>query len=564
MHLWRFINTIRYLHPSQVWWQARYRIQSRLENPAKYSTRRPPEFPGCRWLPIGAFLPPGVQRNKARDILCGQLRFINQTEMIGWPPDWNRDDLPKLWLYNLHYFEWIWAFSGDEFDSAKVAALDWMRRYPLARNSVGWEPYPTALRLMNWCSFFFGEHGDRTRAEADFTPKVWASIWLQAEWLSRRLEYHLLGNHLLEDAAALALVGACFDGPDAARWLDTGLSLLREQTAEQILADGLHFERSPMYHSRMVYLFLTLFNTGNSRIQMIVGPVLKRMLGALERTVHPDGQIALLNDSAFGIYNASEELFEYGVKLGVISLERGKQSGPWALPDAGYYGYGGEDGSYIICDAGPLGPDYIPGHSHADMLSFEMSLRGYRIIVDSGVHDYEWSITRDYCRSTRAHNTVEIAGMDQAEMWGAFRVARRGYPKNVRWKPLLQDFDLSASHTGYSHHPGRIGHARTFTWQNEGFLRVSDRITTASDVECISHVHLHPDCRCERQGDREFLVHYPAGSFLVNFYGPGKVDCNKGSYHPEFYTSHANTVLVHAWTATPGGQETGFTIEPTS
>ena len=565
MNIWRYINTIRYLQSRQVLGQARYRFRSVLENPARYSARRPPKFPGCRWRSMGAFLPPGVQGNKAREILAGRMRFINRTEAIGWPPDWNRADLSKLWLYNLHYFEWMWVLSGDGFDSAKEAALDWMRRHPLTRNSIGWEPYPTALRLMNWCTFFFGEHRVRTQAEADFTQKVWAGVWMQAEWLSRRLEYHLLGNHLLEDAAALALVGACFDGPDASRWLDTGLNLLREQTAEQILDDGLHFERSPMYHSRILYLLLTLFNTGQAGIQAIVGPVLEPMLCALARTVHPDGQIALLNDSALGIYNEPRELFDYRARLGATVSGRGEQTpGSWDLPEAGYYGYRGVDGSYIICDAGPLGPDYIPGHAHADMLSFEMSLKGHRVIVDSGIHDYEWSPTRDYCRSTRAHNTVEVEGRDQAEMWGAFRVARRGYPEDVQWKPLSQGFELSAGHTGYFRLPGRPHHLRSFVYKDKGYLNVTDRVTTKTNVECRSYLHLHPDCRCEDKGKKEFLVHYPQGSFSIRFWGPGIVERNKGSYHPEFYSSYSNTVLIQTWTATQDGPETGYFIEPCS
>lgn len=313
----------------------------------------------------------------------------------------------------------------------------------------------------------------------------------------------------------------------------------------------------------MTYIFLTLYNTGHEGIQAIVKPVMEPMLGALALTIHPDGQIALLNDSAVGIYNEPRELFDYGAQFGFNTAGRGEQaSGPWALPEAGYYGSVGADDSYVICDAGPLGPDYIPGHAHADMLSFEMSLKGHRVIVDSGIHDYECSGIRSYCRSTGAHNTVEIAGQDQAEMWGTFRVARRGYPENVQWKPKSRGFELSAGHNGYSRLPGCPRHVRTFVWQDGGVLRVMDRVTASHDVECRSYVHLHPDCRCERRGESEILVRYPAGCFLVGFYGSGKLECTEASYYPELYTSHANTVLVYIWTATPDGEETGYCIEP--
>ncbi len=562
MKLSRIYHTVRYLKPRQIVGQAHSIARARLEDPARFASRSVPSYPGCRWKPAGPFLSPGIQDNDAGEILAGRMSFINQTQAIGWMPDWDRADLPKLWSYNLHYFEWIWAFDGDGVESAKEAVLDWIERCPLKKDSVGWEAYPTTLRLMNLCAFFFGENKSRVQADEAFTERLWKSVWLQAEWLSSHLEYRLLGNHLLEDAGALALAGACFDGPDAARWLELGLKLLREQVAEQVPSDGLHFELSPMYHSRIVYLLLTLHNTGDSRVRAIVGPVLGRVLDALAHMCHPDGRISLLNDSAFGVYNKPDDLFGYAASLGIGNDAKVREaSGPWLLSDAGYYGYRGKDGSYIICDAGQLGPDYIPGHAHADMFSFELSLNGCRVIVDCGVHDYECSETRAYCRSTRAHNTVEIAGQDQAEMWGAFRVARRGYPQGVDWRPTSDGFELAACHNGYCRLPGRPIHCRSFSWSNSGFLKVTDRVTTSRAVECRSYLHLHPDCSVEQQRDDEVLVTYPAGHFLVRFSGPGRLECVDGQYHPEFYVTQRNTILAYSWTVLPGGEEVGFSVQ---
>ena len=78
------------------------------------------------------------------------------------------------------------------------------------------------------------------------------------------------------------------------------------------------------------------------------------------------------------------------------------------------------DGHYLVCDAAPIGPDYLPGHAHGDLLSFELSLGGHRVFVDSGVESYEADELRRYCRSTRAHNTVELDGADIAPTvtWG--------------------------------------------------------------------------------------------------------------------------------------------------
>ena len=66
---------------------------------------------------------------------------------------------------------------------------------------------------------------------------------MQARWLARRVEWHLLANHLFVNAKALVFAGLFFEGPEADRWLSTGISILREEIDEQILPDGAQFER---------------------------------------------------------------------------------------------------------------------------------------------------------------------------------------------------------------------------------------------------------------------------------------------------------------------------------
>ena len=81
--------------------------------------------------------------------------------------------------------------------------------------------------------------------------------------------------------------------------------------------------------------------------------------------------------------------------------------------------------SCLIFDCGPLGPDYQPGHGHCDVLSYELSLHGQRVVVDTGVSTYEPCAERLYERSTAAHNTLRVDGEEQAEVWASFRVGRR-------------------------------------------------------------------------------------------------------------------------------------------
>ena len=544
----QFLSTVRYLQSQQITGQAYRRVKTLFEKPEKFYSQQCPKCSGCKWSPKQEFLAPGPQNNSSLDILAGQFSFLNRKQDIGWPPNWSCNNLPKLWQYNLHYFEWLWAL---DFASARDVTRDWIKRQPLARGQVGWDPYPISLRLMNWLGLFCGKFRKETELAESFLDEMWRSVYLQSEWLARHLETHLLGNHLFENGAALAFVGSCFDGPAAKSWFELGKSVLVAEIPEQVLPDGMHFELSPMYHCRMTYLMVLLLATGNEELCGLVEEPLTRMLDALVKVCHPDGQIALLNDSAFGVYNEPSQLLATANELlGDSVVVPQLAPGPWALPDAGYYGFNSGDGTYIICDAGAIGPDYIPGHAHGDIFSFELSLNGHRVIVDSGVHDYLASDTRRYCRSTHAHNTVEIEGQDQCEFWGAFRVARRGRPHDVKWTPADDGFQLSGWHDGYCRLQGAPRHYREFSWRNPRALEIIDRVSANRPVCAVSRLHLAPSCRLkDLSGDRA-IVACSGVRFRIKLLNGGSFCQEETFYCSEFGRKASRMALARSFSGT--------------
>ncbi len=545
----RALRTIRWLRGRQIVGQVRQRVRRIVEHPASAARRTQPGRPICRWQPSEEFPPPGAQPNQASGLLGGSFCFLNRTERIGWPPCWAQPDLPRLWEYNLHYFEYLWALS---YVDARLLTRDWMANHPLGRDRVGWEAYPISLRLQNWCAFFFGRHRERTQEDAPFRDALWGSIQLQAGWLRDHLETHLLGNHLLENGAALAFCGACFGGEAAESWLQVGRAILSEELPEQVLPDAGHFERSPMYQARIAYVLILLARTGHPDLVGLVRGPLERMLQALERLCHPDGEIALLNDSAIGIANPPAQLCDSQL------CDSGLAEGTFALANTGYYGARHADGSYVVCDAAPVGPDYLPGHAHGDIFSFELSLNGRRVIVDSGVYGYEADEMRRYCRSTRAHNTVEIDGQDQCEFWGAFRVAHRGRPRDVAWRECDGGFRLEGWHDGYERLAGRPRHHRRFRWYEAGVLLVRDRITSAREVQVCSRIQLHPDCELVEEVGLEARLRHPGGSLSVHFGGSGALSVEPSFYCPEFGKKLESRALVHV--ARGSRLEMGFCI----
>ena len=503
----RFLRTVRHLRARQIAYQVLHYCRP-WRGPAarRAGGTAPGPAPAPRRPGPADFPAPQVDQPAA---LSGVLTFQNRPATVGFPPDWNRTDLPRPWLYQLHDHEFLW---GLPFERARDATAHWMAHHAPGPGRTGWESYPTSRRLANWCALFLGRHRARTLADPAFRDALWAGVHRQAEHLARNLEWRLLGNHLLENAAALALAGSSFAHPDADRWLATGRRVLARELPEQLLADGGHVERSPMYQCRVLYVLLLLRAMGTPAVRDLVGPYLAPAAEALAALTHPDGGIALLNDSAFGVHPAPGAL----VRAAGASPAG---AGPFALAETGYYGARTAAGDYVVCDAAPLGPDYQPGHGHADLLSFELSLRGARVVVDSGVSTYEAGPMRDWCRSTRAHNTVEVEGRDSAETWAAFRVGRRGRPRGVAWTARRDGFELSARHDGYRHLPGRPVHARTFRWRGGGSLEIVDRVDARRPVRAVARLHFHPDCRLSDRAGETCTVSFPGGRARVSWSG---------------------------------------------
>lgn len=555
MKIIHLLHTVRYLRLPQLIGQLRRRFYFPPFSPIVRH-----RCPGTKSaLPeLLAALPPAPNRQPPERLRKGEFAFLNQYRQLGWPPHWDPPGCSKLWLYNLHYFQWL---EDLDYTECRAVVGDWIDRYPPSRRADGWEPYPVSVRLINWLRIFWGRYSAQLRKDADFRVRLEESVCRQARWLNRRLETWLLGNHYLENAVALTMAGNLVRGREAESWYRRGLKILRQEIAEQILSDGLHFELSPMYHLRVTWLMLLLAAGGGGEAAFPPAGLLERMLAALDLLTHPDGEIALFNDSAFVIYPPPEVLSRAAEEIIGRRLPRcGNFTGGWQLPSAGYFGYRDREGNCLVCDAGRVGPDYIPGHGHGDIFSFELSLRGRRVVVDSGVCGYELGAVRDYDRSTRAHNTVEVEGADQAEFWGVFRVARRGRPRDVECRQTPEDFFLQGWHDGYRRLAGSPVHHRRFRRLPSGAIAIEDRIKSSRAVRAVSRVHLHPDCRIEEQGESRVVVSHPGGRFLIAFSGEGELAIEKSFYSPRFGERLENIAL--AFSAFGANIQFGFRIIP--
>ena len=464
------------------------------------------------------------------------FKFLNEKGNLD-EVGWNGPTREKLWRYNQHYFDDLNATNANLRKNWHSSLIDKWTVDNAPCVGVGWESYPTSLRIVNWIKWYLGGN--------QLSTSALQSLFIQLRWLNKRLEYHLLGNHLLANAKALVFGGLFFENKEANNWLQKGLVILEREVREQILPDGGHFELSTMYHALALEDILDLLNITKayskklSREQQTkistIPNVAKSMHQWLKNMCHPDGEISFFNDSAFNVAPSVSELDSYFKRL-EIETSKAIDKNLTFLKDSGYVRI--RNGSAVaIMDLAKIGPDYLPGHGHADTLSFELSIGKQRVFVNSGTSCYGESPERLRQRGTHAHNTLVINGQDSSEVWAGFRVAKRANPFDIKIDESEDGtcISIEASHDGYSKiFNSHVIHQRRWKFEDNN-LAINDKIDGRfSSSEVL--FHLHPDVIVDVKKEINFSV----GSILLNegykmqFSTDGRARLNDSTWHPFF------------------------------
>lgn len=532
--LWRLFHTVRYLRWRQVWFRLYYRVRPlRVPVAGGARPRGGLTLDPCHWGE------PATGDGRRFD-------FLGESGEVATAADWNAPRFSKLWLYNLHYLNDLNAVGADQREALNAALVDrWIEENPPCQGN-GWEPYPLSLRLVNLVKWF-ARGGQVPAHRLD-------SLATQARALERQVEWPILGNHLFANGKALVFVGAYLAGEEGDRWLRRGLAILDREIAEQFLADGGHFERSPMYHDALLWDLCDLIHLAERAGLAALSSRRRDWLAVLERGLHwsatlrhPDGDIAFFNDAAFGIAPSLDDLRAYHRRLADGSVvERAVDgTGTHYFADSGYAALDLGPGHRALLDLAPVGPDYQPGHAHADTLSFELSLFGRRLLVNSGTSRYGVDRERLRQRATAAHNTVEVDGQDSSEVWSGFRVARRARPTVTRFENEGGRIHVSAGHDGYRRLAGDNVHYRD--WQaRPGELLIQDRVSGAHG-QAVARFHLHPDVQAQADGDGFVLRLSTGGPVRVHCRGADRVTLEPASWHPTFGGSVPNQCIVAAF-----------------
>ncbi len=520
----RLYNTVKYLKFKQIYWRIIYLFPLVITQQKKCPQTKINKQKDC-------FISrDDITEDYQSFIFLGELNNIVET-------GWDNPSISKLWRYNLHYFEYLLQNNSDERHLVSQAKIieNWIDNNHFGRGT-GWEPYPTSLRIINWTKWNWKTNLLSERAKS--------SLWNQIRYLETRPEYHLLGNHLFINAKALLYACAFFKLQDETHIYKTAISIINEEINEQFLEDGAHFELSPMYHSLAMEDLLDLISISDQLpsdfpTEAIIQKF-KKGIQWLQTMIYDNEELAHFNDCANGIAPKFSKLVKYASELGIVVPNL-------IVPKFSYHKSSGfvvykDNGSHLIADIGKIGPDYLPGHAHADTLSFELAIKGHRIIVNSGTSVYGNSKERLRQRGTFAHSTVQIDNQDSSEVWSGFRVAKRAVPFDININYAKDGLlNFSASHDGYKRILSSPIHKREFVYSNTSW-EINDQISGFGN-HVVSRYFIHPDIEISKV-EKKFLLS-KNGVLIVKLSveSPHEAVVCESTYHDKFGSKIINNCI---------------------
>jgi hypothetical protein len=537
-----FIHTVKYLKFSQIFYRVSNRFKRELYTRKLLSLTIPNKIKVSQdydyIIPELDFDKDYLDRFDIDDIFRDKFTFINLANQIDLSTAWNNKDLQHLWRYNLHYFEYLFKIAhefstgvnqANHYKKYKGMIENWIDNNPYAHGD-GWHPYTISLRLTNWIATYqiFEE---AIKVDREFENRFRESLYFQYQYIQKNLEKDVLGNHYFENIKALIIGSVFFDDM---KIKEKFKKELLKQLREQILDDGMHFELSPMYHKIILEdLIKITYWIKDEEIYDDLIFYMQKMIDVTYSFEKDFGKTPAFNDSADGVSKHYKPLLEtcskyFGLKPATNTIF--EKSGFYIIKDK----Y-----KKIIFDTGEICPTYLPAHGHCDALSFELSIKGSPLIVNSGTYQYEGGNWSDYFRSTRAHNTVSISNQEQSQFWGSFRVAKR-IKKVKRNQFLYKDIQFYAgSYISYSGEQ----HKRYIGYIDENTMLVLDYVKSHLKDDIKSYLHFVPEASIEIS---DHIVYANKGEETIKLspIGIGNLSMEQGWYSEQFNVKKANNHLI--------------------
>jgi hypothetical protein len=455
-----------------------------------------------------------VQDNMADKILNNNFNFLGIFHDFKDNIHWFNNNQNDLWNFNLNYFEYLSDLyskyeecgNGDFIKKAEHLILHWVNcsnKY----NRIMWSPYTTSLRLINWISFY--SKLLKIGYIKSIPPDIINSIKKQLSYLRLNLEYDVNGNHLFENYKAILLSDYFLNNKIN---LNKNVKKLNYELSRQILFDGCHFEKSISYHIVVLNGILDILSLIDLPLNSLnsLRYYANEMYRFYKNISYNNLEYPLLSDSNYSITKK--------INFELINEKYKKISTDTYIPliklkkHSNYYVYLNNQ-LRLTMDLGDLGSNYLLAHSHNDIFNFELLVNNKKFIIDTGVYDYQDSPERQYSRSTKAHNTIQIDNLEQSDIW---RIFRNGY------RPTMVD----SNHKKHEHYENFQGiykykniynHKRSFKITTKNTICVIDQIYSKKNLPKKLYLHFDPEVKVLTSNKYFRLVNQDTSLYLYFF-----------------------------------------------
>jgi len=554
------------------------------------------------------FLDPLTGRRSPSDQLAFRVNHRDEDET---------GNVKQVWELSRHHHLTVlaaaWWLTGEERYAEVVDAQlrSWWRANPFL-SGVHWTSgIEVGVRLISWVWIRrllddWPKVGDLFESNDDAVRQIaWHQEYL-AGFVSRGSSAN---NHVLAEAAGQLSAASAFPWyTRSAGWRSDAAELLGRELDANTFASGINRELATDYHRFVLELVLVAAveaACAGTRLSPGTWQRLARMLdaGVAIQDVAGNPPRQGDGDEGRGLVVDDPDRDPWAVALGAGTVVLGAAA--WAPPITGSVqsavlgalarplGIGRglerlaerpsrfadagvvllrsrpEDGPEIWCrcDAGPHGFLSIAAHAHADALSLELRHDGVEILSDPGTYCYhgdpEW---RQYFRSTLAHNTLELAGVDQAQSGGPFLWTTQPRSTTTRCdvggEPVQS---WTGRHDGYRRLDPPAVHERSVTLDSqERTLTVTDTVQSTGQFTVRLSWHLGPEISVGLSGGIADLawrtrrgVHHGRlvlPDALVWTGHRGEESPPRGWYAPGFGRRVPSMTLMGSGTVSSGGQ----------
>jgi hypothetical protein len=445
-------------------------------------------------------------------------------------------DHKVIWELNRH--QWLvtlgraYRATGQERYAAACAdhLERWMDQNPPGEG-VNWaSSLEVAFRSVAW---IWTLH--LVRDSQRLTPDLFLRLLRHLVAHGRHIEAYLStwfspNTHLTGEALGLVYLGALLPRlPEADRWLETGLEILAAELERQVHPDGVYFEHATWYHRYTVdfYLHLLVLSRRHALgVENAVEGPLEKMLDHLMWIARPDGSTPLIGDddggrllfldarppgdvrstlatgaALFGREDlahvagkpTAETLWLLG-REGLAAYDALETRAPdrtgRGFSDGGFYvthdGWS-RTGSHLVLRCGSPGP--LVGHTHADTLSFDLTVHGVPLVVDPGTGSYADPEIRNQLRGALAHNALTLGDEPPAvpdEAPFAWKHLPGG--KTEAWHATPRFDFFRGRNDGFRGRGLEAVHVRSLLSLTDDYWVIRDRVE--GDVDLPSTLHL--------------------------------------------------------------------------